>query len=62
MAEPMAYRKVTFLASEGARESSSHFEVVTPGVIVEVGGESEILIPWHRVLEIWDGRGCIPRI
>jgi hypothetical protein len=54
-------RKVAFLNSHGTRDGSHKFEIVTHGVIVEVGAASEVLIPWSRVLEIWDDRGRIPR-
>jgi hypothetical protein len=54
-------RKVAFLTSSDTLDSSEKFEIVTHGVIVEVGFASEVFVPWSRVLEIWDGRGEIPR-
>lgn len=54
-------RSVSYLTQSGNIEKSSKFEEVGRGVIIPVGAASEILIPWARVLEIWDARGKIPR-
>lgn len=59
MASPM--RSLTYLNKSDSRETTNEWEEADRGVIIPVGMASEVLIPWHRVLEIWDGRGEIPR-
>jgi hypothetical protein len=54
-------RAIHFLNKSGNVESSTEWEETDRGVIVPVGAASEVLIPWHRVLEIWTPRGGLRR-
>lgn len=54
-------RKVTYLDQMGQTARSGEFEETARGVIIPVGADSEILIPWGRVLEVWDKRGGLCR-
>jgi hypothetical protein len=54
-------RYVEFLNAAGNVEGARGFEYDEKGIIVQMGIFSEALIPWHRVLQVWDVRGRIPR-
>lgn len=54
-------RSITYLTKTGNEESAWEWEETDRGVIIPVGADSEVLIPWHRVLEVWDTRGKITR-
>lgn len=44
---------VYFLTRSGETDSSANFQVwESVGVIIDEGPDREIVIPWHRVLEI----------
>jgi uncharacterized protein (UPF0248 family) len=57
----VSVKSITFLSKADQRETASKWEESARGIIIPTGAASEVLIPWHRVLEIWDDRGKIPR-
>lgn len=54
-------RSLTFLDKNGNQQTTEKWEETDRGVIVPFGAASEVMIPWHRVLEIWGHRGTLPR-
>jgi hypothetical protein len=54
-------RFITFLNKSDTPEKAEEWEETSRGVIIPVGATSEVLVPWHRVLEIWNARGELSR-
>lgn len=54
-------RKLLYLDSAENMSTCHEWEETGRGVIIPVGAASEVLIPWCRVLEVWDVRGKIRR-
>lgn len=50
MAEKVA-ESIVYLDASGQRQVVRAFRITQMGVLFDVGATSEVMIPWHRVLE-----------
>lgn len=55
--ESYDFETIKYLTTNGSVNSTSKFQRVEDGILIEVGAASEVLIPWHCVLEFMGPRG-----